>query len=234
MAAALLVQPLVSRLRARTTRLGTAAVLAFVVAWSLPIGVNAFSTRLELGSEGSAALATVRDMSADEQDGAVLSNASTRGIIEFTTGLEQPIEGRQPVIEDPDFLDAAIRVLGRTQAYFLTLGEPGADNSGLLRDLGVGWLLVTSDPELLGARDAFGIPGTVIAAARGEPGLELVWERPGIALFGVAQAPPDLSREGPVKRGGWPVWTALLLLGSAGAFWFASVTRGVGNDESGR
>jgi len=229
MAAALLIEPLTSRLRARTTRLAAAAVLAFVLAWSLPVGIHAFSTRLELGSEGSAALAEVRDMGERQPGGAVLSNASTRGIVEFVTDLEQPIEGRQPVIEDPGFLDAANRVLARTQSYFLTLGEPGIERVRLLRELDVRWLLVVSDPQLLGARDAFGDPGTAIAAARREPGLELEWQRPGIALFSVAEGTADLPRQGPVKRGVWPIWTALLLLGVAAACWFASLKRGGGN-----
>jgi hypothetical protein len=200
-----------------------------VLAWSLPVGIHAFSTRLELGSEGSAALAAVRDLEEREPGGAVLSNASTRGIVEFVTDLEHPIEGRQPVIEDPGFLDAANRVLSRTQSYFLTLGEPGAERAGLVRELGVRWLLVVSDPELLGARDAFGNPGAAIAAARREPGLELEWQRPGVALFSVAEGSADLARQGPVKRGGWPIWTGLLLLGGIAACWFASLKRGAGN-----
>jgi hypothetical protein len=215
MGAALLVEPLARRLRVRATRLAAAAALAFVVAWALPVGVHAFTTRLELSSAGDETLAAVRDMGEREPRGAVLSNASTRGIVEFVTELEQPIEGRQPVIEDPTFLDAANRVLAQTQGYFLTLGEPGVEGAGFLRGLDVGRLLVVSDPEMLGARDAFGDPAAAIAAARREPGLELEWERPGIAVFSVAGAPADLLRHGSVKRGGWPIWTALLLGGAA-------------------
>jgi len=234
MAVALFIEPLAALLRVRAVRLAAASTLAFVIAWSLPVGIHAFSKGLELSPEGSLALAEVREMGEREPGGVVLSNASTRGIVEFVTDLEQPIEGRQPVIEDPGFLAAANRVLARTQSYFLTLGERGFDRSALLSELGVSWLLLVGDPQVLGARDAFGTPGEAIAAARREDGLDLEWRRAGVALFSVAERSPSIERLGSVKRTGWPVWTVLLIAGGGLAAWsFASVKRSGGRHESG-
>ena len=48
----------------------------------------------------------------------VLSNALTTGTVESFTGLEDPLEGRQPLIEDPAFLAAANQLLLDAHDWF--------------------------------------------------------------------------------------------------------------------
>jgi hypothetical protein len=107
----------------------------------------------------------------------VLSNALTTGTIESFTGLETPLEGRQPLIEDPAFLAATNQLLLDAHDWFI---QP-TDRS-LLDRLGVRWVLVADDPAVLGTTGTLGGGvGQLEAAA----GLRTAWSGNGIALLEV-------------------------------------------------
>jgi hypothetical protein len=107
----------------------------------------------------------------------VLSNALTTGTIESFTGLEDPLEGRQPLIEDPAFLETANQLLLDVHDWF---ARP-TDRS-LLDRLGVRWVLVVDDAAALGT-DA--TVGGDVATTETAPGLRVAWSDAGIALLEV-------------------------------------------------
>jgi hypothetical protein len=107
----------------------------------------------------------------------VLSNSLTDGTLEFFTDLEAPLEGRQPLLEEPALLDHANATLLAAHRFF----GPERDDT-ILSDLGVGWVLVADQPKSLGATASLG--GSVTSAAA-EPRLVERWAGTGIALFEV-------------------------------------------------
>lgn len=124
-----------------------------------PAGERALAELARLGSPGDV----------------VLSNVLTPGTIEFFTGLEVPLEGRQPLIEELEVLDTANALLLRAHRFWT--GDRRADD--LLGDLRVRWLLVADDPALLGASAGLGGSTAVLA---GRPGIEVVWREGGVAI----------------------------------------------------
>jgi hypothetical protein len=182
------------------------AVLVFLVAWALPLGLAALADRRSVEPSGRAALAAVN---ARAEGGAILSNVSTRGVLEFRTGLEAPVEGRQPVIEDASFLEAANERLSDVEAYFADVGSGGgrASRTGAIERLDVGWVLAARRPVELGSPFSFGGPRRVFRGLRSEPSLEQVWHRRGFALYAVNGAPPSVKRVGEPKHA-VPVWGA--------------------------
>jgi hypothetical protein len=160
--------------------------LAFAVTWSAATAAVTLSGARELGAAGERVLERLR---AERAPGAVLSNASTRGLIEFATGREAPIEGRQPVIEDPAFLRAANHRLEQVERYFTNAGTSGprADRA-VLAQLGVGWIVAADPPEALGSPFSFGdSPGIAERLAR-EPNLSEAFAAPGLTVFRVTEA----------------------------------------------
>lgn len=136
----------------------------------------------------------------------VLSNALTPGTIEFFTGLEAPLEGRQPLIEEPAVLAAANELLLRAHRFWAGgsgpdegsgpgpadgAGPAGGAVEGLLDALRVRWLLVADDPGLLGA--SAGLGGSVAALGDWQ-GIDIVWAADGVAIARV-------ERDG--ASGGW-------------------------------
>ena len=105
-----------------------------------------------------------------------LTNVSTRGVIEQQTGLEDPVEGRQPVIEDPAFLDAANMRLAQVQEFFVNAGEGAPGSGDVLSDLDVRFVLAASDPDELGSpyhfADAPGLAQRLAPRPRAAAGVE--------------------------------------------------------------
>jgi len=199
-------------------RVGAVALPALAVAWALytvaaPLGGRERVNLGDVGPEfreldqrltgaGARALATLRE---EENRGAVLTNASTRGTVEFMTGLETPLEGRQPFIEDGAFL-------GRVNDLLLAANEYFQDptDAAILGRLGIGWVLVADRPGLLGAGNFYREERSPFARLLGrtllierlarQPGLELVSREDGVALFGVRDAPGPVDQFGAVDR----------------------------------
>jgi hypothetical protein len=113
----------------------------------------------------------------------VLSNIATYGIIESFTDMENPLEARQPLFNDPIGTDGeepgllihANDLLFSIHDFF----ESGNTNS-TVDEIGVDWILVADRPSILGAAGSYG--GTVSSLAT-SPNLDMVWARPGVAIF---------------------------------------------------
>ncbi len=151
------------------------AALAGIL-WLAPQALARYRLELAIPTDGQAALETLRTMGAPGD--IVLSNVLTTGTIEAFSGLEDPLEGRQPLIEDPAFLATANRLLLDAQDWF---ADP--DSRTFLDRLGVRWVLVADDPAILGTTGTLG--GSVAGTTSGE-GLRVAWSAPGIALLEVS------------------------------------------------
>ncbi|HZC33299.1 MAG TPA: glycosyltransferase family 39 protein [Candidatus Bathyarchaeia archaeon] len=149
-------------------------------AWLLPIAINQYSAEPRIAANGSAALAMLRQLG--RPGDVVLSNALTTGTVEAFSGLEDPLEGRQPLIEQPAFLAATNALLLDTHQWFV---NPTDDT--LIRQLAVRWVLAADDPATLGATASLG--GTV-ASLRTTTQLRETWSDGGIALFEVVNPNP--------------------------------------------
>lgn len=152
------------------------AVIALLAAVQLvPFADTEYREDVALAPDGLVALRFLRE--AGNPGDVVLTNAATHGQVEYLTGLESPLEGRQPLIEEPDFLLHTNALLLRAHRFFETPADPA-----LVRELGVRWLLIVDDPAVLGAAEGFG--GSV-AGFRGLPYAERAWRGRGVAIFAV-------------------------------------------------
>ena len=164
------------------------AALAGIV-WLAPQATARYATELDIKPAGRSALEALREMGAGGD--MVLSNALTTGTIESFTGLEAPLEGRQPLIEDPAFLASANRLLLAAHEWF---AHP--TDRAFLDRLGVRWVLVADAPTTLGTA---GTLGGGVAQAEAVAGLRVAWSGAGVALLEVpdpvkAAAVTDVSR----------------------------------------
>jgi hypothetical protein len=194
--------------RARLNALGAAAVV-FFAAWAVGVGIIALNKYGGIGREGRDALAVLK-RKADGPDQAVLSNISTRGLIEFTTGLEAPIEGRQPVIEDPEFLSGANAALVEVHRYFQHPSDPR-----LLRRLGIRWLLISNGSRGIGSPFDLGLPVDQAGRLASEPYLTRAWSSHNLVLFRVNGPVRRIEPVGPAKPLAGRVALALLAIALA-------------------
>lgn len=185
------------RARAAHGRLSPAvwiAVGSFLVGWAGPTALAELTSGPRITETGMRALEVLRTDARSEQ--AILTNASTHGSIEFLTGLEVPLEARQPVLEQPQVLELANKRLERTSAFF---DDPEAARS-ILDELGVRWLLVSEDPADLGALSSFGNSREVVARLRRTPFLQEVWSADDMAVFRAAPTARALTGVGPARH----------------------------------
>jgi hypothetical protein len=199
--------------RSQMFALGVASVV-FFGAWAIGVSVISLNKYGGIGREGREALAVLKDQSGGP-DQAVLSNISTRGLIEFTTGLEAPVEGRQPVIEDPEFLTGANKALVDIHHYFEHPTSPA-----LPRRLGVRWLLVSNGSRGIGSPFDIGLPFGQAERLSSEPYLARVWKSHNLALFRVKGKVRQIEPVGPSEHLGGKV--ALAFLAIALAAWLLS------------
>jgi hypothetical protein len=143
------------------------------LAWLVPWAAGRYSSDPAIGPDGQAALAALR--AAGHPGDVVLSNVLTTGTIESFTGLEAPLEGRQPLIEQPAFLAHVNELLLDAHRWF----EEPVDR-GFLDRLGVRWVLVADDPTVLGATATLG-GDTGSVGAIGS--LTRAWTGSGVTLF---------------------------------------------------
>ena len=150
------------------------AVVAAIVGavWLVPLATSRYAAEPAIALDGTVALDTLRSMGRPRD--VVLSNVLTTGTIESFSGLEAPLEGRQPLIEDPAFLAAANQLLLDAHGFFQ---QP---DRAFLDGLGARWVLVADDPATLGAT---GTLGGSVAATSAMHGLRVAWSAPGIALL---------------------------------------------------
>jgi hypothetical protein len=198
---------------AQRAAIAKAAVVLFG-AWAIGVSVIALNKYGGIGEEGREALSVLK-AKANGPDEAVLSNISTRGLIEFSTGLEVPVEGRQPVIEDPDFLTGANRALVEIHRYLDHPTDPG-----LVRRLGVRWLLVSNQSRGIGSPFNLGLPIEQAQRLMEQPYLKTVWTANNLALLRVKGPVAKIEPVGPSKELGGRV--AIALLAVAMAAWLLS------------
>ncbi len=131
--------------------MGVAVVVLSSLALGISLTLNRYRTQNELPSSGARVL---DQLAARAKPGeAVLVNAGTRGIFEFWTGMEDPLEARQALIENPKFVAHATALLEDTDRFFRGTGAPD-----LADRLGVNWIVVTRRPSDLGAGASYGSP----------------------------------------------------------------------------
>ena len=159
----------------RTPRIFAVVAAIAGLVWLTPLALARYEAEARIPASGSAALEALRTMGSPGD--VVLSNALTTGTIESFTGLEDPLEGRQPLIEDPAFLESANQLLLDVHDWF---ARP--TDRALLDRLGVRWVLVVDDAGALGT-DA--TVGGGVAATETAPGLRVAWSDAGIALLEV-------------------------------------------------
>jgi hypothetical protein len=161
---------------------GTPFVIAVVaLVWLLPAATARYRAEARIPESGVEALGALRGLAGPSD--VVLTNALTTGTVESFTGVEDPLEGRQPLIEDPAFLTGANQLLLDVHTWF----DRPTDRT-LIDRLGASWVLVVDHPDLLGA-DA--LVGGSVAAVRGAPGLEPAWSADGILLLRVVDPVVD-------------------------------------------
>jgi hypothetical protein len=150
-----------------------AAVLG--VAWLVPWVVPRYAAEPRIQPAGLEALARLEALAG--RDDVVVSNVLTAGTIESFTGLENPLEARQPLIEESELLQAANDLLLVGHSFFV---DP-ADRA-YVDGLGAHWVLVVDDPAILGATATLGGSTAVLEAAAW---LRPAWRGTGIAILEV-------------------------------------------------
>jgi len=154
------------------------------VAWLLPWVIPRYASEPRIQPAGFEALARLEALAGP--DDVVVSNVLTAGTIESFTGLENPLEARQPLIEESELLQAANDLLLAGHTFFV---DP-ADRAYVDR-LGARWVLVADDPATLGATATLGGSTAIIG---GVAWLRPAWEGPGIAIHEVASPATDAAR----------------------------------------
>lgn len=152
-----------------------AGAVVLAASWGLtaPHTLAEMSARPALSSGGVWALHTLQQTV--RPGGVVVSNVATRGTFELFTGLEDPAEGRQPLIETGSTLQGAIDYL-RTLHDFLEHPSPG-----VLEDkLGAGYLVIARPPRALGTSLFYGKPPAMFAT---KAGLQPVATKDGVTIL---------------------------------------------------
>lgn len=195
------------------TALAVVGVTGLGLAWSAPSTIEHGRETPQLDAASVRALMVFRSRAGPGP--VVVSNAATRGLIEFFTDAEDPLEGRQPFIENARVLATANDYLERMHEFLLH-PAPGQ----LQRGLHANWLILTDNPRRFGAiKTTYGTPAANFAA---RAGLQLVWQRGDVRLL---RAP---GRSAPVRSVGPPRWllprfaaAAFLVVLALALFWWA-------------
>jgi hypothetical protein len=165
--------------RSKISRYFEAVAAAVAIAVIIPVTDGEFRMDRGIEEPGQEAIEQLARLA--PAGDVVLSNSLTNGTLEFFTHLEAPLEGRQPLLEEPALLDHANATLLAAHRFF----GPEHDDT-ILSDLGVRWVLVADRPRTLGGTASLG--GSVASAAT-DPRLVERWVGTGVALFEVV--PPD-------------------------------------------
>lgn len=193
--------------RARAARIAAAVA---VIAGTVAVGIHETVDRYRnFQSVPPATIALLNTLEESSRPGdAVLSNVGTRGTFEFWTGMENPLEGRQVLIEAPEFVDHSTAVIEDAHRFFT--GTGAAD---LADRLGVNWIVVADQPTLLGGSASWGRPG----AGWTVPGFETVRrDQDGLLVLHRPTVDPRRDYEGPARDRGLETVTVLLVMGAAG------------------
>ena len=163
--------------RRRATRTRTMAV-AFGVCGLMAASASAlviwrqFNRALTISPAGEAVLRLL-EREARPTD-IVVGNVGTRGLLAVRSGSISLLEGRQPFLEQPRFLDGSNKAFADAHRFFTGTGDPGFADA-----YGVDWIIVADRPALLGSTGNFGVPGKAWRV----PGFRLDFARDGVRLF---------------------------------------------------
>jgi hypothetical protein len=154
------------------------------VAWLVPWVVPRYAAEPRIQPAGLEALARLEALAGP--DDVVVSNVLTAGTIELFTGLEDPLEARQPLIEELGLLRAANDLLHEGHEFF-----DGPADRGFVDRLGARWVVVADDPAVLGATATLG--GSTSGVA-GVEWLRPAWQGPGIVIHEVVEPASGAAR----------------------------------------
>jgi hypothetical protein len=197
-----------SRLAERRLPRALPAVASVIaVAWLLPWSGARDADELAITPNGRGALEELTPMA--RPGVVVVTNVLTTGTVESFTGLEDPLEGRQPLIEERAILARANDLLLAAHRWF----ESPADRA-FVDSVGARWVLVVGDPAMLGAAGTLG--GSVAGFEAAPPWLRGVAEGPGVAIYEVidpATAAAAIDRLRPLPPAAPALlWAAVLAL----------------------
>jgi hypothetical protein len=181
---------------------GAAVVVIGTLALGISLTMNRYRTQNELPDAGARVLERLAARGTPGE--VVLVNAGTRGIFEFWTGLEDPLEARQALIENPKFVARATALLEDTNRFF-----SGTGAADLPDRLGVNWIVVAPRPSELGAGASYGSPppGWTVPGFTAQPGPD------GFVILHRGTATAGRHFTGPAKDRG--AETLLVLAGGA-------------------
>ena len=182
--------------RLETPVRGGLTVGVAVVAWSIPTVSAEFARAPRLSEDALDALAEVRR--ASDPGDQVLSNAATRGTLTFFTRREAPLEGRQPVLEDPRVLELATERLAQTEAFFNDPTERPLPEGAKAR-----WIVVTECPGNLGAMHAYGADRGALDRIRPSRRFARVWRGRCTDVFENAAGERHQASVGPATPRVW-------------------------------
>jgi hypothetical protein len=166
-----------SRLAERRLPRALPAVTAVIaIAWLVPWSSARYADELAITPNGRGVLEELKAMA--RPGDVVVSNALTTGTVESFTGLEDPLEGRQPLIEERAILARANDLLLAAHRWF----ESPADRA-FVDSVGARWVLVVDDPATLGAAGTLG--GSVAGLDAPPPWLHGVARGAGVVIFEV-------------------------------------------------
>jgi hypothetical protein len=198
---------LVARVAPRLTRPRPQVVIAVLVACgAVAVGtwltVDPYRGQRGIPADGQAALRYLDRHATSGQ--VLLSNAGTRGIVEFWTPVDDVLEARQPLIEQAVFLDRGIDLLDRAHAFFDGTGE-----ARLADRLHVSWIVIADRATDLGAASTYGHP----PANSTFRAFERVWHRDGITIYRRVKEFPGAPVLGAVRhRAAQTIGAVLLVL----------------------
>ncbi len=130
----------------------------------------------------------------------LIANSGTRGLIEFWTHAEVPLEARQALIEAPDFVSRATRTLEDAHAFFTGTGAPQfADH------MRANWIVVNPTPDRIGAAISLGIP----PAGWTVPGFSPVLGTTDATVLHRDQPAARVTAIGPAKNRAVAAWIAV-------------------------
>ena len=194
------------------------ALIVAVIAGCAPTTLHVMASLPSISPEGSRVFAELGRVAST--DAVVVSNVATRGTVEFFTGLENPLEGRQPLIEERATLTSATAYLRRMHEFLV---DP--DPQELERKLGATWLILAWKSRDLGTGLYYGRPVKDFAR---RAGLEVVWKQSGVSLLHATGGASAATSVGPAKVL-WAKFTislfTLFLLWGAMTVWWRTQSR---------
>ena len=191
--------PHAPRTRRRIGATAGVILIMIIVINSGRTAIDAYRPQLSLSTE---ALGLLDDLAHDAHSGdVVLTNSTTRGLVEFWTHAEDPLEARQALIEPPAFLSRATRTLEEAHAFFT-----GTGSADFAERIHATWIVITPSPDRIGAAISLGIP----PAGWAVPGYTRTLETAAVTVFHRDRSAGFTASSGAAKDRAIQAWLATL------------------------